>query len=290
MIEIFVGLVITSFFVLRFIFSKEARLRDFNPEVISFSNSLWMLMGAVGIIILLWKSEFLPFFSNKGSDTIFPLFMSVLKGISLHLIVTAIAQISKTSLSSGAYAVTSGLPIGSLFVFLFLGEPMSSWDWVSVGAIGILSAFYFWKGHARTLEEKDVIAYFVIIGCVSVNMLADKATAVDHSWAVHLSVSTLVWVLIGFFKGAFKVKKEHYVSLFETPLLLLGAIYLIGEIILIYSMQNIFEGVVLPFVFIRVATPITMMIASIKYNEGDWRRQIVFGLTVVIAAALSVFL
>lgn len=289
---IITGFALTIFWVARYILNKEARLQNCTPAEISFTNSLWMLGGSLGIIFLLWQSEFQPFFAQGFNVIKLPLSMSILKGILLYFIVISLAQISKRSISAGVFATTSSLPIGSLVVFVFLNERLSFIDILSVILIGFISVLFFVRGQASSLTHKDRIAYISLILSITLIMMADKISGVNQSWAVHLTVSTFVWLLIGYGKILFnKSEKINLISsISKRPLIIMGLVYLTGEILIIYSMQNIFNGVVVPFIFLRLATPITMIIAAVKYNEGRWQEQTVFGGLILVPVMMSIAL
>lgn len=283
------GLALTIFWTARYILNKEARLKDCNPSEINFTSSIWMLAGSLGIIFLLWNSEFKPFFA-QGKNAILPLSMSMLKGILLYLIVTSLAQISKNSVSSGTFAMSSSLPISSIIVMLFFGEELSSFDIIAVLLIGLVSLFYFLRGMTNGLSREDKISYIALIIYVTLITISDRISGVNQSWAVHLTASTIVWLLIGYIKPFFGKTRDalKISSLLKKPLIILGVVYLIGEILIIYSMQNIFSGVVMPSIFIRVATPITMLIASLRYGEGRWQDQAVFGGLILVPTMMSI--
>lgn len=295
LLQLICGLSITTFWVVRAIQNKEARLRDCSPQEISFTSAVWMILGSCGVAALFWQSDFQPFFA-QGTDCLLPLSVSIGKGLALHLLVMAVAQISHHSMSSGAFALTSSLPIGGLTVMLLLGEKLSDWDILAVILIGALSFLFFLKGHAASLTAADKKAYLLIIACNTYNMFSDKMTAVDQSWAVHLTVSTLAWGAIPIVQNFLKKKlrgdqtKLLVHSLKKTPLLILGATYLVSEIFLIYSMQHVFSAVVIAAIFMRIATPLTMLSGALFYQEGRWQDQVLFGGCVIIPALLAIFL
>lgn len=288
--EIIIGVTITLCWTLRFVMSKEARLHSYSAEEISLSNSLFMFLGVIGVTTLFWQKEFLPFFA-KGQEAVLPFAMSVVKGIFLHLIVTEIGRISKNSMSSATFALTSGLPIGSMIVVFLLGEQISGWDIASVIFIGILGLFYFIKGHGKTLNAEDRKSFFLLMLYITVNMVADKIMGVNQSWAVHLVISNSVWLAIGLSKmhlaSASGAKRW---SLFKLPLIITGLLYVFAETLLTYSMQNIFNSVVIAFIFMRAAAPITMLIGALRYGEGRWQEQIVFGIAVMASVLVSILL
>lgn len=283
------GFVLTIFWTARYILNKEARLRDCNPSEISFVISLWMLLGSIGIIFLLWESEFQPFFA-QGRGAILPLSVSMLKGILLYLIVTSLAQISKNSISSGTFAMSSSLPISSIIVMLFFGEELSYFDIIAVLLIGLISFLYFLRGMTDKLTKEDKISYIALLVYVTLITVSDRVSGVNQSWAVHLTASTMVWLAMGYIKPFFNKSKEiiNFSSLTKKPLIILGVTFLLSEILIIYSMQNIFSGVVMPSIFIRVSTPITMLVASLKYGEGKWQDQAVFGGLILVPTMMSI--
>lgn len=287
------GISVTILWTARFVMNKEARLHGCTPTEITFSNAVWMMLGTLGVVFFFWQSDFLPFFA-QGTEAIFPLTISATKGLSWYLLALAMAQISRQSVSSAAFAMSSGLPVASLTVMLLLGETLSRWDITAVLLIGALSFLFFLKGHAATLTAADKRAYLTIIACVTYNMVADKISAIDQSWAVHLAVSTLAWILIPLGLALWKNEKRnnHPASLFKVlpvrPAMLLGLSVLGGVALLMYSMQHIFGVVVLPVIFIRVATPLTMLIGARFYREGRWQDQILFGCCVVVPAIMAI--
>jgi len=291
LIQIIAGLSITLFWTLCATLNKKAVLNGNNPYDIAISNAVWMFASVITITFFFWEKEFVPFL-NQGYGAIFPAAVSLSKGISIYILTIAFSEISRHSMSSGVFALTSGLPIGSLIIMYFLKENLSLWDIVSVVLIGGISFLFFLKGHARFLTKKDKLIYLLLIGSVTFNMIADRITGVDQSWAVHLVLSNISWLIISLIQRqrAEKTKKIKRRSILQKNMMLMSAFYLLTEITFIYAAQNIFHAVIPAFIFLRIATPIIMLIGAVKFDEGKWYRQLAFGICVIVPAIMSIVL
>jgi|GEM_PF-2393897 len=286
--HILAGLLITLLWIGRYVLNKEAGVKKCAPVDLSFSNSAWMALGAIVITVMFWNTEFVPFFAS-GQEMAFPLFMSVIKGFALYSIVRCFAQISGKSLSSGTFTSNTNFLIGSILIMLIFGDNLNLWDVLSVIAIGAVGILFLVKGHGRVLNKSDKIAYFIIILGNTVCMISDRIVAVNYSWAVQLSVSSLTWFGIGVFSrliGKSKKHKNSFSILKNKTLLTLGVVYLGGEIFLMYFIQNVFAGVITPAVFMLAATPATMLISALKYHEDKWHEQLIFS-ALIIAPVLT---
>jgi len=284
------GLFIIFLWVIRWLLNKEAGVKGCKSSDVSLSNSVWTVASAFIVVIFFWNKEFVPFFT-QDKNYLFPIFMSVVRGVAVYRMVLEFARIANRSLSSGVFISTSAFPIGSLAVMIFFGEQLTPIDVISVIIIGIVGFVFFIKGHGKYLTRDEKLAYLTIVTCVTLCMVSNRVTAVGYSWAVHFSVSTLTWMIVAvgvkFFKN-FKTQKPDFSILANRTLIMLGAVYMTGEVFFMYSMQNIFNAVVVPITFMTAATPITMTIGSLKYKEGNWKEQLIFGLCIIIPVIMII--
>lgn len=289
-IETLSGLLIIVLWVVRWLLNKEAGSKNCSASDISFSNSVWTVASALLVVIFFWSKEFIPFFT-QDKTFLFPLFMSMVRGAAVYRMVFEFARLSKKSVSSGVFIATSCFPIGSLAVMLFFGEPLTAIDVIAVIMIGIVGFAFFIKGHGKYLTRDEKLAYLTIATCVTLCMVSNRVTAVNYSWAVHFSISTLTWLLVALgikFLKNIKTGKLSFSILSNKALILLGMVYMTGEVFFMYSMQNIFYAVVPPIAFMTAATPITMFIGSLLYKEGNWKEQLLFGICVIIPVAMII--
>lgn len=293
LINILAGLIITLLWVARQIANREAATaKGVLPADISFSNSSWMATGAIGILLLFWNNEFIPFFA-KGSEIIIPLTASLLKGFAMYVAVINFSKISGKSLSTSSFISSTNFVICSTIIMMIFGDNINLWDIASVVTIGLVGFVFSIKGHGKVLNKQDKIAYLIIIACNIICMVSDRITAVGYSWAVHLTVSGLTWFSIGAalrLVGKHKNNKNRFSVLKDKSLLSLGFVFLSGEILLMYFIQNLFKGVIAPAIFMLAATPITMMISALKYHEGKWYEQLIFSICMILPVITFILL
>ena len=81
-----------------------------------------------------------------------------------------------------------------------------------------------------------------------------------------------------------KISKQDIISVFKNKILVkAGVFYTVSEFLIIYASTNILP-VSFVALFMRLATPIVMIISAIKYKEQTLKNQLVFGIISLMLA------
>lgn len=280
--QIFIGLLILFAMVLRpFVYKPAARY--FPAEMSSAFTSVWLMVGL---------ALSFPFFGHLITDNAKEIFyspywlLSVLKGILLWWMINLQQVVNKESTSSSVFFGFIALALGSLANNLFFHEGLKLFQLVCICGFGVLGGAFMFRGDARRLSIKGVVAFWAIVLCGAVFMVTDHLAIPSVGWYTHLLVSSAAWFFVSWAHG---ISRADFRKIFSLPsLYVAGICYVITEFLVIYSSTNLLP-VSFVGIFMRLAAPVVMVISALRYKEQSWQNQLLFGL-VALALALPLIL
>ena len=189
--------------------------------------------------------------------------------------------INKNSTSSSVFLGFIALALGALVNNLFFHENLGLVKVICIVCFGILGFLFLQKGDAKRLSHKDLY-YFIIVAIIMASYtVADHLAIPRIGWYAHLLVSSIAMFLTSII---YKASKETLKVIFTNKIIIVaGIFYTLSEFFVIYASFNILP-VSIVAVFLRLSTPIIMVISAIKYKEQDVKNQLGFGIAAIILA------
>ena len=275
--QIAIGFLLLASWVARpFLYKPAAKY--FKPEISSLFTSCWLLVGlAVTFPFLGHLLEF------KGQNVLFSPYIlsSIYKGVTLFYLISMQQAINKNSTSSSVFLGFIALALGALVNNLFFHENLGLVKVVCIVCFGVLGFLFLQKGDAKRLSRKDLY-YFIIVAVIMASYtVADHLAIPRVGWYAHLLVSSVAMFLTSII---YKSSKASLKVIFTNKTIIIaGIFYTLSEFFVIYASFNILP-VSIVAVFLRLSTPIIMVISAVKYKEQDIKNQLGFGLAAIILA------
>ena len=275
--QIAVGFLLLASWVARPLLYKPAA-KYFKPEVSSLFTSCWLLVGLA--ITFPFLGHLLEF---KGQNVLFSpyILISIYKGVTLFYLISMQQAINKNSTSSSVFLGFIALALGALVNNLFFHENLGVVKVFCIVCFGVLGFLFLQKGDAKRLSRKDLY-YFIIVAVIMASYtVADHLAIPRVGWYAHLLVSSIAMFLTSM---VYKASKESLKVIFTNKMIIIaGVFYTLSEFFVIYASYNILP-VSIVAVFLRLSTPIIMVISAVKYKEQDVKNQLGFGLAAIILA------
>ncbi len=275
--QIAIGFLLLASWVARpFLYKPAAKY--FKPEISSLFTSCWLLVGLV--VTFPFLVHLLDF---NGQNVLFSpyILISIYKGVTLFYLISMQQAINKNSTSSSVFLGFIALALGALVNNLFFHENLGLVKVVCIVCFGVLGFLFLQKGDAKRLSRKDLY-YFIIVAVIMASYtVADHLAIPKVGWYAHLLVSSVAMFLTSII---YKSSKDSLKVIFTNKTIIIaGIFYTLSEFFVIYASFNILP-VSIVAVFLRLSTPIIMVISAVKYKEQDIKNQLGFGLAAIILA------
>lgn len=273
LISFFAGILITMAMVLRS-FTVKIGTKNFSSKQITFANGTYIVIFLL-ITIPFMYDLLLPLKHINLSHSI-PLLACIIKGIVLYISLKFTAEIAKESNSSSVFAGFISLGIGAIINSVFLSEHLTYPQLFSCIALSILGVIFFLKGPACELSKYVKKLFVLLTILIVLNMVTDKIGIGGLNWYIYSMISSTVCFLLSTF---FLLREKQYncfKQLKHPTLMAIGVVFTMGEFLILYSMQH-FLSVSITFLFMRIATPIIMILSAYIYKERTPKEQLLFG-------------
>ena len=279
------GILITTIIVLR-AFTVKIGTKNFSSKQITFAIASYRVIFL--IITIPFMYDLLLPLKEINTNQYIPLLACIIKGIILSFSLKYTAEIAKESNSSSVFAGFISLGIGAIINSFFLSEHLTYPQLFSCIALSILGVIFFFKGPACELG-KYVKKLFILLIILSIsNMILDKIGIGGFNWYIYGMISSSVYFLNSTF---FLLREKQYncfKQLRQPILIAIGTIFTISEFAILYSMQH-FLSVSITFLFMRIATPIIMLLSAYIYKERTPKEQLLFGILALLFALPVLF-
>ncbi|MBP3545654.1 MAG: hypothetical protein J6K16_00795 [Alphaproteobacteria bacterium] len=280
--QLFIGLLLTLIMIMRPFLYKPAA-EHFPLNLSSLFTSTWLIV----CLVLSF-----PWFGHLYTDrfieiTTSPyLLLSMLKGILLWVSVKLQQSINKQSTSSSSFYTFVSLALSSLINNIFFHEGLKLFQILCICGFGVLGIAFIIMGDARRLSVKNKIAFFIAVIIGALFSVQDHIAIPQIGWYAHLLYSSIFMFLTCLIA---KVSKNDFKIIFKNKsIVTAGSFFGITEFLIIYASINILP-VTFVSMFMRLATPIVMLVSAFKYKEQSWKNQLIFGI-ISLALALPLIL
>ena len=190
-------------------------------------------------------------------------------------VMTVLQQnINRESLSAAVYFGFVALGFGALVNHFVFAEPLSVVDLICVLAISVLGLGFFLYGYGRKLSKPVRVNFWQATAIVTSFMVVDFYTVAHSNWYVYLVLTNIGFLLTCFLRGV--TRQEWRDALTGRLGIQAGVAYVFCEFVLIASMVTILP-VRIAILFFRLGIPVVMIVAGLRYGEGSWREQALFG-------------
>lgn len=280
--QILIGLLITICTILRPLLYKPAA-QHFSLNLSALFTSAWLMVGLILTFPVLGH-----LLTDNGMEIITSpyLLLSALKGVFLWLMVKLQQSINKQSTSSSVFFSFMSMALASFINNVFFNEGLKNFQLVCVLGFGVLGLAFFAYGDAKRLSNKNKMAFVLAVIFGASFSVEDHLAIPQVGWYAHLLFSSLFMFLACFLS---KVTFNDIKTVFKNKTIVAaGVLYTVSEFLIIYASINILP-VSFVSMFMRMATPIVMLISAVRFKEQSIKNQLIFGL-ISLALALPLIL
>ncbi|MGN0929749.1 MAG: hypothetical protein ACI4N3_03865 [Alphaproteobacteria bacterium] len=279
------GILITIIITIR-AFTVKIGTKTFSSKQIVFANGAYIVIFL--IMTIPFMSDLLQPLKELSISHCIPLLACMTKGIILYLSLKFTAEIAKESNSSSVFTGFISLGIGAIINSFFLSENLTYPQLFSCIALSILGVIFFLKGPACDLSKHAKKLFIILTTLTVINMATDKIGIGGLNWYIYSMISSIVCFIISTF---FLLREKQYncfKQLKQPALMAIGVVFTMGEFTILYSMQH-FLSVSITFLFMRIATPIIMILSAYIYKERTPKEQLLFGSLALLFAIPVLF-
>jgi drug/metabolite transporter (DMT)-like permease len=206
-------------------------------------------------------------------DTPPALFFCLLKGIVIWYAIFLGQKLTQHSLSSSRFVLPPALALAA-FVNMFLGEILSTGQWISVLGLSLLGIAFFFKGHLKELTIESKKIYLILIAITVILISTDFYTVSHSNWYVHLFLSNAVLFI-------FCLIQRKPLAIWRSALLskegaLAGFSMVVYEFIKFSAMITYVPVTTITSVQ-AAATPIILALTALIWKERSWQEQLIWG-------------
>ena len=280
--QIFIGLLITTCSILRPLLYRPAA-QYFPLNLSALFTSAWLMVGLIITFPILGH-----LLTDNGVQIVTSpyILLSILKGVTLWLLIKLQQSINKQSTSSSVFFSFMSMALSSLINNVFFNEGLKNFQLVCVLGFGVLGLAFFVYGDAKRLSNKNKIAFVLAVLFGASFSVEDHLAIPQVGWYAHLLFSSLFMFLACFFS---KVTFNDIKTVFKNKTIVAaGVLYTVSEFLIIYASINILP-VSFISMFMRMSTPIVMIISAVRFREQSIKNQLIFGL-ISLALALPLIL
>lgn len=273
------GLMITALQIVRPILYKPAAQLFPAEKSVAFTG-VWLILS---ICITM------PFLHNDMNWKLLAehpcmVMLTIIKGAALWLVMFFQQIVNKESTSSSVFYTFIVLALGSLILNVFFNENLAISSLMAIMGFGVLGVVFVLRGDIKNVSSRGKFAFVGAILCLTYCMISDHLVISRIGWYPHLVISSIVMMVLSLTKG---INLKEYKNFFANKnIAYAGIVYVLSEYLVIYSSIKIMP-VSYAGLFVRLATPIVMIISAVKYKEQNIRTQATFG---IIALALAMII
>lgn len=201
------------------------------------------------------------------------LLLAAFKGALLWFLLVASQSLMKESLSSRHYVtpLSVGLIAG---VNSFLGEKLSTQQWLSALGLCLLSAGFFFKGHLSTLSQGAKRDYALLVAISVILAAVDQAVLKSVNWYAYTLATNLVLLALALTRAGAEIART---ALLHKSAALAGSLYAATELVKMY--QQVAINPVTAVVTVQAVTkPVILVLSALVWKERTVREQLAWGL------------
>ena len=282
MLTFITGLTIIVLFGLR-PFAYKPASRELKPEVSSYFTAVWCLLFAIPTIPFCWHYfliDGVPVIFTKG--IIFPL----IKGVSLYCFMRLNQIVNRENTSSSVFWGVISLAIATLVTTFVFAVPLPELKFIIIIFIGVMGFLFFTFGEGKALSAAGKKAFAGILFFSALNTVCDTMSIQYANWYVLYTVPAVGMLLCSMIFARKGIRLKDFFT--TKHIVIAGAVYALGELILIFSMQSFFPVIAAIFL-IRVAQSIDLVLAYHLHKEGSAGVQYFFALGMIILSYFFFF-
>lgn len=241
-------------------------------------SGIWMLLASFCLLPFYYPLllEALPSIQTNPAIVL----VSFAKGLFLWGSITLTQIIRRHSSSSAAFR--SLLTVGLLAIFnAGLGEVLNFWQWSSVIVLSILGAAFLLHGHLKQLPQQAKYLFTILVFISALPGMTDQIVITQTNWYVQFILSTIslciISAVINRDLSVFKKAFSHKVCFMA------GATWGVTEVIILMLLVT-YVPVTVGAAAMAMSVPTVMLISSLRWKEGRWWEQALFGSTAYVAA------
>ena len=224
-------------------------------------------------VVFFWGAK--PFLPSLWVPDTIAVLVGALGGVAMFYFSKLMYDVRKESNSASMFISFIALGIAASVNTGLLGEGLTTMQLVSCIGIGLLGGTFFLYGAASELSAAGKKAFaFSLFWCVLV-ICTDRFVIARTNWYVNAIITETIYFLTALF--ALRKAKLKLGTSFKQPILwYCGIIYVSMTLLTMYSSGEVL-GVSITHVFLRLSTPIVMVLSAYTHGERTPREQLIFG-------------
>ncbi len=251
-------------------FAMRGAALQFTPFQTTFVTALGMCLATIA----LWPFYATTFQQHSATLLASPLIIliSLLKGVSLCITI-AIMQVLRRK-AAGSAEFRGPLTLGLMAVCnAFLGEQLTTAQWLSVSALTGLGVLFVLRGGLACLSRKHKMMFILLVLVGVIPGMADQVVMTQTHWYIQLMFSG-----VGVLLSSIAFSRGHglLAAVKSTACLKAGGIWVITEIFILMMLVT-YVPVTVGAMAMMMSVPTIMLIGSLRWQDGNWRMQTMFG-------------
>lgn len=254
------------------------------PAVVPLFISLWVLIG-IALTFPVFGSLWFEAWNVLRLHP-FLLLLCILKGVVIYFSFFPSQRLMKSSMSTHLYVWPIALGLVAI-INAFIGENLTPVQWVSVAGVCLLSAGFFFYGHARDLNAQDRRLYFSLTGFCILLAVLDQYVLRFVNWYAYLTIFygvALVLSLINHRGHIGRIKR----AVFNRMAIISGATFAFVELLKYYQFIT-YNSVTVTILVQNMATPVLLILSALVWKERTLKEQFIWGI-LALALSLPLFL
>jgi drug/metabolite transporter (DMT)-like permease len=216
---------------------------------------------------------------GKFSDDPFLLLLAIAKGGLLYLLFVISQQLMQVSLSSRHYVTP--LAVGLIAISnYFLGEHLTTGQWIAALGLCGLSAAFLFKGHMSEMPRAAKISYFKLVGLSAVLSSVDHVVTKEVNWFSLLLVSNIVLILLAL-SLSWRDKAVLKAAFLQKSAAAAGFFYMATELVKFYQMVEI-NPVSVVVIVQAMTKPVILVLSALIWHERTVKEQMTWGVMAFI--------
>lgn len=237
----------------------------------------WTLFG------LLCASPFYGHLLIEGREKMMaaPLLLglALLKGALLYLLFVISQQLMQVSLSSRHYVTPLAVGIIAISNY-FLGEHLTTGQWIAALGLCGLSCAFFFKGHLSEMPKSARIAYFKLVALSAFLSSVDHVVTKEVNWYSLLLVSNIVLIVLAL-AVSWRDKAVLKAAFLQKSAAAAGFFYMATELVKFYQMVEI-NPVSVIVVVQAMTKPVILVLSALIWHERTVKEQMTWGVMAFI--------
>jgi len=224
-------------------------------------------------VMFFWGMK--PFLPSLWAPDAIAVLVGMLGGVAMFYCTKQMYDVRKESNSASMFISFIALGIAAPINTGLLGEGLTAMRLATCVGIGLLGGVFFLCGAASELSTAGKKAFVLSLFWFVLVICTDRFVIARTNWYMNGIITETIYFLVALFSVS-RAKLKLGASFRQPILWYCGIIYVLMTILTMYSSGEVL-GVSITHVFLRLSTPIVMVLSAYTHGERTPREQLIFG-------------